>query len=82
MLIWQMIKESKFVQALITFGIFLLGAFALIKKGESINQAKVKEEAVKRDEATEKRIRKANEKINSSNSSVTDWLHRNNRFRD
>jgi hypothetical protein len=79
---WKIIKNSKFAQGLIGIGIALLTALALIKKGESINQAKVDEEARKRDVATRERRDKANEKINSSSSSVTDWLHKRDRFRD
>lgn len=78
----NLIKGSRLYQGLIAFGVFLLGALALIKKGESINQAKVDREARKRDEATRERVRKANEKIDSSSSHGADWLRDNNRFRD
>ena len=82
MLLWQMIKNSKIVQGLIGFGVFLLGALTLINKGKKINQARVDEQARKRDEATRERRDRANEKINSSDSSVNDWLHKHDRFRD
>lgn len=82
MLTWQVIKNSRLVQALIGFGIFLLGALALIKKGEQINQSKVDEEARKRDQATRQKRDKVNEKINSSDTYVTDWLRKHDRFRD
>jgi hypothetical protein len=82
MLSLKLIKNSKIVQALIAFGVFLLGALALIKKGEKINQANVNEEARKRDEATRQKRDKVNEKINSSDTYVTDWLRKHDRFRD
>ena len=79
---WQMIKNSKLYQGMIAFGIFLLGALALIKKGESINQSKVNNEIRKRNEATRERRDKTHEKINSSDSYVNDWLRKRDRFRD
>lgn len=82
-MIWlKAIKNSKIYQGLIAFGIFLLGALALIRKGESINQSKVDEQARKRDKATQERRDKTNEKINSSDTYVNDWLRSNDRFRD
>ena len=81
MSLWLLIKNSKVVQGLIAFGVFLLGALALIKKGESINQTKVDKEALEKDQATRKRNDDANEKISSSPTFVTDWLRDNNRFR-
>ena len=82
LMLWQMIKNSKLYQGLIAFGIFLLGALALIKKGESINQSKVDNEIRKRNEATRERRDKTNEKINSSDSYVNDWLRKRDRFRN
>ena len=80
--LWYLIKNNRAVQTLIGLGLSFMAALALIKKGESINQAKVDEEIRKRDSATRERRDKANEKINSSDSSVNDWLRDNNRFRD
>jgi hypothetical protein len=82
MSLWLLIKNSKIVQGIIGFGIFLLGAFALIRKGESINQTKVDKEALERDKATREKVDKLNEKINSSDSFGADWVRDNKRFRD
>jgi hypothetical protein len=82
MFLWTKLKQSKVWPYLVAFGVFLLGALALIKKGENINQEKVEKEALLRDQATRKRNDDANEKISSSPTFVTDWLRANNRFRD
>ena len=80
--LWYLIKNNRAVQALIGLGLSFMAALALIKKGESINQANVNEEIRKRDEATRERRDKTNEKINSSDSYVDDWLRNSDRFRD
>jgi hypothetical protein len=78
----HLLKTSRLYQALVAFVLLSLSVLGLLKKGGRINQAKVEEERRKRDEATRKRRDEVNEKINSSDSFVDDWLRDHNRFRD
>jgi hypothetical protein len=52
------------------------------RQGKKEIEDKVKQEQQARESATRERGRKADEKINSSDTFITDWLRSNNRFRD
>ena len=56
--------------------------WGLIRHGEDRANEYNEKQQRDREQATRTRGREANEKINSSDSTVTDWLHGTNRFRD
>lgn len=57
-------------------------AWGVFKQGEKSADLRNEEEQRAREAATRTRGREANEKINSSSNTITDWLHDTNRFRD
>ena len=78
----QSLDLIKWLVALVTGAVVLLGGWK-VAKNSGVKEQKTKDllKKHKQDEATREKVKQVNEKIRTDPSSITRWLHDNNRFR-